>query len=98
MGTKLNFDRKRLIGYIAGILAGVSYGTNPLFGKALMESGVPIMVMLFFRYGLAAVLLAVGMLFRKESFKAGCRGIGHLSIFRQGLRQRWFISTRYSWP
>ena len=70
MKTRLNIDRKRLIGYIAGILAGISYGTNPLFGKALMESGVPIMVMLFFRYGLAAVLLAVWMLFRKESFKA----------------------------
>ena len=62
-------SRRRLIGYLAGIMAGVSYGTNPLFGKALMESGVPIMVMLFFRYGFAAVFLAVLMMFRKESFR-----------------------------
>ena len=62
-------SRRRLIGYLAGIMAGVSYGTNTLFGKALMESGVPIMVMLFFRYGFAAVFLAVLMMFRKESFR-----------------------------
>ena len=62
-------SRRRLIGYLAGIMAGVSYGTNPLFGKVLMESGVPIMVMLFFRYGFAAVFLAVLMMFRKESFR-----------------------------
>ena len=66
----LHKDKRRLFGYIAGIAAGVSYGTNPLFGKALMESGVPIMVMLFFRYAFAAVFLSMLMMFRKESFLA----------------------------
>ena len=47
------------MGYVAGIAAGVSYGTNPFFGKALVESGVPIMVMLFFRYGIAAVIFLI---------------------------------------
>ena len=70
MKTVLHTDKRRLLGYIAGILAGVSYGTNPLFGKALMESGVPIMVMLFFRYAFAAGFLAVLMMFKKESFLA----------------------------
>ena len=65
-------DRRRIVGYAAGILAGISYGTNPLFGKSLMESGVPIMVMLFFRYGFAALFLAVWMWFRKESLRV-CR-------------------------
>ena len=78
--TNIPFAKKRLIGYIAGILAGVSYGTNPLFGKALMESGVPIMVMLFFRYGFAAVILALWMLLKKESFQASRRGIGLLVL------------------
>ena len=73
-------DKRRLIGYIAGISAGVSYGTNPLFGKALIESGVPVMVMLFFRYGIAAVILALWMLFRKESFRTGRRGLGLLIV------------------
>ena len=68
--TILHTDKRRLLGYIAGIIAGVSYGTNPLFGKALIESGVPIMVMLFFRYAFAALFLALLMGFRKESFLA----------------------------
>ena len=75
-----HWDKRRIVGYAAGILAGVSYGTNPLFGKALIESGVPIMVMLFFRYGIAAVILALWMLFRKESFRAGRREIGLLVL------------------
>ena len=78
--TNIPFGRKRLIGYVAGIMAGVSYGTNPLFGKALMESGVPVMVMLFFRYGFAAVILAIWMLLKKESFRASRRGIGLLVL------------------
>ena len=80
MKRKLDIGKKRLIGYAAGILAGVSYGTNPLFGKALIESGVPILVMLFFRYGIAAAILAVWMLLRKETFRAGRREIGLLVL------------------
>ena len=80
MKRHLDIGKKRLIGYAAGILAGVSYGTNPLFGKALMESGVPILVMLFFRYGIAAAILAVWMLLRKESFRVGRREIGLLVL------------------
>ena len=80
MKTNLHIDKRRIIGYVAGVLAGVSYGTNPLFGKALMESGVPVMVMLFFRYGLAAAILAMWMVFRKESFRAERRGLGLLVL------------------
>ena len=72
--------RRRLVGYVAGMLAGVSYGTNPLFGKALIESGVPIMVMLFFRYGIAAVIMGLWMLARRESFRVDGRGIGLLVL------------------
>lgn len=80
MNNNFHIDRRRLAGYVAGIAAGVSYGTNPLFGKALMESGVPIMVMLFFRYGIAAILLALWMLCRKESFRASRRELGLLVL------------------
>ena len=69
----MDIDKRRVIGYAAGIAAGISYGTNPLFAKPLMESGVPVMVMLFFRYGLSACILAIWMLLRKESFRAGKR-------------------------
>ena len=80
MNNNFHIDRRRLAGYVAGIAAGVSYGTNPLFGKALMESGVPIMVMLFFRYGIAAILLALWMLCRKEPFRASRRELGLLVL------------------
>ena len=80
MRRDFHIDKRRLIGYVAGILAGVSYGTNPLFGKALMDSGVPVMVLLYFRYGIAAVILAFWMLLRKESFRAERRGIGLLVL------------------
>ena len=98
MKTILHTDKRRLLGYIAGILAGVSYGTNPLFGKALMESGVPIMVMLFFRYAFAAVFLAVLMMFKRESFLAKRREFGVLillGIFFAGSSITLFCSYEF---
>lgn len=55
--TNRNRDNRRLLGYIAGIVAGVSYGTNPLFGKALIESGVPLTPKMF--CGIAVCVAAV---------------------------------------
>ena len=98
MKTILHTDKRRLLGYIAGILAGVSYGTNPLFGKALMESGVPIMVMLFFRYTFAALFLAALMLFKKESFRATRSNLGLLillGLFFAGSSITLFCSYEY---
>ena len=91
-------NKRRLIGYVAGIAAGVSYGTNPLFGKALMESGVPILVMLFFRYALAAAFLALMMMFRKESFQVKRRETGLLillGIFFAGSSITLFCSYEF---
>ncbi|MBE6222531.1 MAG: DMT family transporter [Bacteroidales bacterium] len=98
MKTILHTDKRRLLGYIAGILAGVSYGTNPLFGKALMESGVPIIVMLFFRYAFAALFLAALMLFKKESFRATRSNLGLLillGLFFAGSSITLFCSYEY---
>lgn len=96
--TDLHIDKRRLLGYLAGILAGVSYGTNPLFGKALMESGVPIMVMLFFRYAFAAVFLAVMMAFGSGSFGVKRREIGLLvllGVFFAGSSLTLFFSYEF---
>ena len=65
--------KRTLIGFAAGIMAGVSYGLNPLFGKPLLEGGVPVLSMLFFRYAISALLLGCWMLLRKESFKTTWR-------------------------
>jgi len=75
-----SIDRKGTIGYCAGIVAGISYGTNPLFAKPLLESGVPVLVMLFFRYGISALLLAGWMMLRKEAFRVKGREMGLLVV------------------
>lgn len=75
-----DIKRRKLAGYLAGLIAGVSYGTNPLFAKPLLESGVPVLVMLFFRYGMSAAILAVWMACRHEAFKAEKRELSLLGI------------------
>lgn len=79
---KQNTDihRRRVIGLLAGFVAGVSYGTNPLFAKPLLESGVPVLVMLFFRYGISSLLLAGWMLVKKEPFRVKGRELVSLAI------------------
>ena len=68
MAQNIDIRKKRLAGYLAGFIAGVSYGTNPLFAKPLLDSGVPVLVMLFFRYGISASILAAWMLAKRERF------------------------------
>ncbi len=51
-------------GYIAGIVTGVTYGMNPLFGKPLLSSGVSVDTMLFFRYIIAVALLGGWLLYK----------------------------------
>lgn len=77
---KYNLADRRLIGLVCGIVAGISYGTNPLFAKPLMDSGVPVLVMLFFRYGISAFLLAAWMLVKKEKFRVRGRELGLLAL------------------
>ena len=69
MAQGVDIKKRRLAGYLAGFIAGVSYGTNPLFAKPLLGSGVPVLVMLFFRYGISAAILAVWMLAKRERFR-----------------------------
>lgn len=69
MVPNIDIRKRRLAGYLAGFIAGVSYGTNPLFAKPLLESGVPVLVMLFFRYSISAAILAVWMLAKRERFR-----------------------------
>lgn len=71
---------RRIIGLICGVVAGVSYGTNPLFAKPLLQSGVPVLVMLFFRYGISAALLSLLMLLKKERFSVRKNEFGLLVL------------------
>ena len=80
MAQGFDIKKRRLAGYLAGFIAGVSYGTNPLFAKPLLESGVPVLVMLFFRYGISAAILAVWMLAKREQFRVKGNEIALLAL------------------
>lgn len=80
MVRTIDNNSRRIAGLIAGFVAGVSYGTNPLFAKPLLDSGVPVLVMLLFRYGFSAAILAGWMLLKKEPFKVRGRELGLLVV------------------
>ena len=40
-------------GYLLGIIAAISYGTNPLFAVPLYDAGLSVMSVLFYRYAFA---------------------------------------------
>lgn len=67
-------------GYFMGLLAGAAYGTNPLFAKPLLDDGVSVLTMLFFRYFISALLIGGWMLLRKHSLKVSLREFGWLSL------------------
>jgi drug/metabolite transporter (DMT)-like permease len=62
-------SKNAIIGYPAGIITGITYGLNPLFGIPLMNKGIAVDSILFFRYGIAVLILGAILLFNKHSFK-----------------------------
>ena len=71
-------SKNAIIGYPAGIITGITYGLNPLFAKPLMEAGASTEAILFFRYGIAVILLGAYLVLKKESFKTNLRQAGVL--------------------
>ena len=71
-------SRNAIIGYPAGIITGITYGLNPLFAKPLMNNGASTEAILFFRYGIAVILLGAYLLLKKESFRITLRQAGVL--------------------
>lgn len=59
----------KLKGYIYGIVAAISYGTNPLGALSLYDAGLNANSVLFYRFTLAAILLGGLMLVQKKSFR-----------------------------
>ena len=55
-------------GYMLGVLAAASYGTNPLFALPLLNAGIEASSVLFIRYMLAIPMLVIIMLVRGRSF------------------------------
>jgi len=56
-------------GYVAGVLAAIFYGTNPLGTLYLYQDGISSGSVLFYRYALALVFFAAWMALRGEGFR-----------------------------
>lgn len=59
----------RLRGVVAGILAAIFYGTNPLGSLPLYADGITPASALFYRYAIATLIFALCMLARGESMR-----------------------------
>ena len=62
-------QRSKAGGYAAGLIAGMAYGANPLFGKDLLAGGVSVSSVLFFRYVIAMACMALLIAWKKESLR-----------------------------
>lgn len=71
-------SKNALIGYPAGIITGITYGLNPLFGMPLMQKGAAVESILFFRYGIAVLILGAILGLDRQSFKINWRQAGVL--------------------
>lgn len=73
-------SKNALIGYPAGIITGITYGLNPLFGVPLMKGGASIESILFFRYGFAVLILGLFLIVRRQSFGITWKQAGILLV------------------
>ncbi|MCQ2959875.1 MAG: DMT family transporter [Bacteroidales bacterium] len=59
----------KIQGTICGMLAAICYGMNPLGALFLYADGYNVNTVLFYRYSLAVLILAVILLLKRESFR-----------------------------
>ena len=66
--------QKTILGFAAGVAAGVSYGLNPLFGKPLLDGEVPFVAhnKAFDENCLKAVFRAYGIAYPDYAVRARC--------------------------
>ena len=57
----------KTIGYLNGILASVSYGTNPLFALPMFKLGMSVNSVLFYRYLFAVIIYGLVLKFFKQT-------------------------------
>ena len=62
-------ESSKLKGYLAGIIAAVAYGTNPLGALFLYQEGFNPPSVIFYRFTFAVIILAIILLVQKVPFK-----------------------------
>lgn len=70
----------RFKGLAWGMLSGASFGLIPLFTLPLLGAGLTVDSILFYRFGLAALMLGVLQVSRGESFRITWRQLGALCV------------------
>lgn len=72
---------QRFKGVFCGVIAAIAYGTNPLFSLPLYAEGLTPGSVLFYRYGIGALILGAILLARGESLKINKKEILPLMMF-----------------
>src|SRR5512141_1583753 len=62
---------KQFTGILLIAISAASFGTLAIFGRFLYADGLDTFTMLFLRFGIAAVLMAIILFMRKEKFPRG---------------------------
>ena len=62
-------QRSNWWGYALGMISGITYGMNPLFGVPVLKKGLDVISLLFYRYGIAVLLMLAFMLATRKSLK-----------------------------
>ena len=70
----------KLRGTVCGIAAAVFYGTNPLGAMNLYADGISTNSTLFYRFGIAVIILGVMMAVQRKSFALTRRELATLAI------------------
>ena len=73
-------SKNAMIGYPAGIITGITYGLNPLFGIPLMNEGASVESILFFRYLFAVLMLGAFLLLSGQKFRVSAKQAGILLV------------------
>ena len=72
----------KIKGYIYGSISAATYGLVPLFSLPIMANNVPINTILFYRFLIASLAIALIMIYKKISFRVSLKEIFTLSILR----------------
>jgi len=67
-------------GYVAGIVSGITYGMNPLFGVPVINKGLDVNSLLFYRYGVATMLMLVFMLAARKQIRVTWKQFGLMTL------------------
>ena len=85
-------------GIICGILAAVCYGTNPFGALPLYEEGVNTSSVLFYRFSMAVLMLAIMLVAERKSFKINgseLKTLGSLGLLFAASSITYYQSFRF---